>query len=192
MKTERIEVFGISVGNLDEAVALFPDLFGVRFHAFSFGEDVEVKVGPVDATDLAPLGVGKTRIAIDSTGFFELIESDPAVGQIGFHNIHFKVDDIEQSKIEMRKRGIRLIVDIAVWRAARSHLSSGRFAWDPRVPRPIRRAKHGGSSPAAQKECARTNARGAMNPCCLMSSPCSTKRLANLPPSRSDLPVSRI
>ena len=114
MKVERIEVLGINVTDLQKATALFSKLFGIEFRSFDFGREVKVHAMPVDAPDVAPLNQATTRIAIDPTGFLELIQTSPALGPDGFRNIHFKVDDIEAAKAEMRSHGIRLITDIRV------------------------------------------------------------------------------
>ena len=52
------------------------------------------------------------KVALDKTGFLELIEWNPPVEKEGLSNIHFKVPDLEQAKAEMKRQGIRLVEEI--------------------------------------------------------------------------------
>jgi hypothetical protein len=53
-----------------------------------------------------------TKVALDRTGFLELLESTPPVEKEGLDNIHLKVPNLEQAKAEMKREGIRLIEEI--------------------------------------------------------------------------------
>lgn len=109
MKIERMEVVGINVTDLDAARSRFSELLGVDFTPFTFGEDVPVERFETDVADAATASFAGTRIAIDPTGYLELVEV-PA-GSEGFRNMHFKVTDLDEAKAELRAKGIRMVVD---------------------------------------------------------------------------------
>lgn len=114
MKVERMEVVGVNVKNLDQAMKVFSEILEVEFVDFRFGQDVKVQSAPTDAADVKTLSFKGTRIAIDPKGYMELIETTPATENEGFRNIHFKVPDIEEAKAELKRKGIRVIADTKV------------------------------------------------------------------------------
>jgi predicted enzyme related to lactoylglutathione lyase len=109
MKVEKIEVFGIDVKNLEKAMKFFSGAFGVEFQHFRLGRDIPVQSFPVDAGDAKAADQGSTRIAIDKSGYFELIESGNGNDREGARNIHFKVSDLGEAIEDMRRRGVRLV-----------------------------------------------------------------------------------
>lgn len=109
MKIERMEVVGINVTDLDAAMSTFTDLLGIEFRPFVFGQDVSVESYESDVPDAATAGFAGTRIAIDPTGYLELVEV--AGGAEGFRNMHLKVADLDAAKAELRAKGIRMVVD---------------------------------------------------------------------------------
>lgn len=114
MKVERMEVVGVNVKDLDKAMKLFSEILEIDFRAFRFGQDVKVESAATDAADAATLDFSGTRIAIDRTGYLELIQSTPATETEGFRNMHFKVSNLEEAKAELKAKGIRLIADTKV------------------------------------------------------------------------------
>lgn len=114
MQIERMEVVGINVQNLEKAMKVFSDILGISFRPFRFGVDVKVEAGPIDAADASTLSFAGSRIAIDPTGYLELIEATPAVETEGLRNVHFKVTDLEAAKVEMKAKGIRLVANTTV------------------------------------------------------------------------------
>jgi|SRR5690554_713031 len=114
MKVERMEVVGVNVKSLDMAMKLFSEILEIEFVDFRFGQDVKVQSGSTDVADAATLDLNGTRIAIDPTGYLELIETTPAMEHEGFRNMHFKVPDLEAAKAELKGKGIRLIADTKV------------------------------------------------------------------------------
>ena len=114
MKIERMEVVGINVKNLDQAIKVFSDILEVEFSDFRFGKDIQVQSLASDAADSATLSFDGTRIAIDPKGYLELIESTPATEQEGLRNVHFKVANLDDAKAEMKRKGIRMIADTRV------------------------------------------------------------------------------
>ena len=111
MKIERMEVVGIDVQNVEEAARLFEDLLGVKFRHCRFGIDVKPESGATQAEDPAAPDMNGIRLAIDPTGFLELVQTSSASAREGFRNLHFKVTDIEEAKAELKAKGIRLIAD---------------------------------------------------------------------------------
>lgn len=114
MKVERMEVVGINVKNLDQAMKLFSEILEVEFSDFRFGQDIRVQSATMEAADAATLSFSGTRIAIDPKGYFELIETAPATEREGLRNVRFKVPNLEEAKVEMKRKGIRLIADTKV------------------------------------------------------------------------------
>ena len=106
MKVEKIEVFGIDVKNLEKAMTFFSEVFNIEFQHFRL-----VQASAVDAQDAKQPDLSATRIAIDKSGFFELIETQPAPEREGNRNIHFKVSDIGEAKAELQRRGVRVVAD---------------------------------------------------------------------------------
>ncbi|MBI2831825.1 MAG: hypothetical protein HYX79_06175 [Chloroflexi bacterium] len=112
MKVEKLELVGLNVKNLDEAVKLYSDILGIDF-VYADLSKVKRKKAITEHADRAA-EERKTRYAMDRTGFMELVESTPPVEKEGVRNIHFKVPDLEQAKAEMKQKGIRLIADVTV------------------------------------------------------------------------------
>jgi catechol 2,3-dioxygenase-like lactoylglutathione lyase family enzyme len=108
MRIESMELLGVGVDDFDAAVKTFSGLLGLDFQVFTPGVDYElVDIGPVVEDDQPPV---RGRIAMDATGFFEIIEM-PGLRE-GFRNIHFRVDDIEAAIAHARKRGLRVVRDL--------------------------------------------------------------------------------
>lgn len=114
MKVERMEVIGVNVKDLDKAMQFFSEVLGIQFRHFKFGQDVKVEASPVDAADSKTLSFDGTRIAIDPTGYLELIQANPPTAQEGLRNMHFKVSDMDEAKAEMQRRGVRVVADTVV------------------------------------------------------------------------------
>lgn len=118
MDIERMEVQGINVKNLDEAMRFFSDLLGIEFVTWWEKIDRGVIKREVSYTEHADpnarAGTRKIKAAMDRTGFLELIETEPPTEKEGLNNIHFKVPDIEVAKAEMLKKGIRLVGDVHI------------------------------------------------------------------------------
>lgn len=111
MKIERMEVVGIDVQDIDKAARLFEDLLGIKFRHCRFGIDVMPQSGATQADDPAAPDLNGIRLAIDPTGYLELVQTSSASAREGFRNMHFKVTDIEEAKAELKAKGIRLIAD---------------------------------------------------------------------------------
>ena len=114
MKIERMEILGINVRDIDQAKALFSRVLGVEFLEYELGVDVAMEARGADEGDPHKLESGGTRIAIDRSGYIELIQTRPPVDQDGFRNIHFKVDDMAAAMHHMDGLGLRVAADLRV------------------------------------------------------------------------------
>ncbi len=113
MKIERIENIGIYVKNLDEAVKLFSEIFGVTLVDITEVGNAKRKRRMTEHADRSVEEIS-TRKAIDRTGFFQLVEKIPSTGKEGPFSIHFKVSNLKEAKAEMERKGIPLITDVLI------------------------------------------------------------------------------
>ncbi|MDD2201303.1 MAG: methylmalonyl-CoA epimerase [Firmicutes bacterium] len=99
---KSVDHIGIAVSNLDEALELYTDTFGLELQGTEVVEEQKVKV--------AFLPIGDTEI--------ELLESTDPEGPIakfiekrgqGIQHIALRVEDIDAALDRMRAKGIRLI-----------------------------------------------------------------------------------
>ncbi len=102
MNITHIEHIGIAVENMDEAIAYYENVLGLKCYAIEEVSDQKVKT--------AFFMVGQTKI--------ELLESTSPDGPIGkhiekrgpgLHHLAFAVDDVAQSLEEAEDKGMRLI-----------------------------------------------------------------------------------
>jgi methylmalonyl-CoA/ethylmalonyl-CoA epimerase len=99
---EKLDHIGIAVRDLDQAIKLYKDVFGIEPNLVYESAYTKAKI--------AFIPLGETRI--------ELIQpSNPesVVGKFlekkgeGIHHISFKVNDVDQSLIEIESKGVQLI-----------------------------------------------------------------------------------
>jgi methylmalonyl-CoA/ethylmalonyl-CoA epimerase len=99
---EKLDHIGIAVKDLDQAIKLYKDVFGI--------EPSLVYESAYTKAKIAFIPIGETRI--------ELIQpSNPesVVGKFlekkgeGIHHISFKVKDVDQSLMEIESKGVQLI-----------------------------------------------------------------------------------
>ena len=102
MKPTHIEHIGIAVKNLDEAIRLYEDVYGLKCYAMEEVADQKVKT--------AFFMVGQTKI--------ELLQSTDPEGPIGkfiekkgegVHHIAFAVNGLQDQLTAMEAKGIQLI-----------------------------------------------------------------------------------
>lgn len=102
MKPSHIEHLGIAVNNLENAIALYENVFGLKCYNIEEVSDQKVRT--------AFLMIGDTKI--------ELLESTDPEGPIGkfiekrgegIHHIAFAVRDIEAHLKHAEEQGVRLI-----------------------------------------------------------------------------------
>jgi len=102
MNISHIEHIGIAVENLDEAVAFYEKVYGLKCYAMEEVPDQKVKT--------AFFKVGQTKI--------ELLESTDPEGPIGkfitskgqgIHHLAFCVDNVGEALENVEDKGVRLI-----------------------------------------------------------------------------------
>ena len=102
MNFTHIEHIGIAVKNLDESIKFYEDVFGLKCYAIEEVADQKVKT--------AFFQIGQTKI--------ELLESTDPEGPIGkfiekrgegIHHIAFATKRLEESLIQLKEKGIKLI-----------------------------------------------------------------------------------
>lgn len=109
MKIDRMELLGVVVTDLDEAVERYTRLFGLTFHIFTPGESYPL-ADAIEINDRAAQIPAGGRIAMDTSGMFELIELPDQTP--GFRNIHYRVDDIEAAKAHFIAEGMTVVRDL--------------------------------------------------------------------------------
>lgn len=109
MKIDRMEILGVVVNDLEEAVERYSRVFGVEFRVFTPGESYPLAdaIAINDAAAQIPSG---GRIAMDTSGMFELIELKDQ--EPGFRNIHYRVDNIEEAKAHFIAEGMTVVRDL--------------------------------------------------------------------------------
>lgn len=109
---ESMQLLGVVVDDLDVAVARYRELFGLDFVIFTSGVDYAVvPTSTVAGVDHRPLAAN-SRIALDMSGTFELIEIPGAAE--GFRNIHFRVSDAEAAMVTLQSRGLTVVRDVRI------------------------------------------------------------------------------
>lgn len=105
MKPTHIEHIGIAVANLDESIAYYEEVMGLKCYAIEEVADQKVRT--------AFFKLGETKI--------ELLESTDPEGPIGkfiekkgpgIHHLAFAVSKVEESLKHAAKKGVRLIDDV--------------------------------------------------------------------------------
>lgn len=126
MKLERMELVGLEVSDLDAAIAEFSELLDTEFIRIEFDGTVDIEELPADEPPHA--ATTRMSMAMDKTGYLELLQAHPPTTRERVRNVHFKVDDIESAIVEMRAKGYRLVQNMriggmreAVWGAREAH-----------------------------------------------------------------------
>ncbi len=103
----RFDRVTINVKNLEKAKSFFSELLETTF------EDVpeEIAKGKIKLEFTPDDREFKFRFAVSPMGI-ELIETDPPVEVEGLRNVTWRVDDIQQAKEEMKRRGIAHVLDL--------------------------------------------------------------------------------
>lgn len=114
MKLERMELVGLEVSDLETAMQEFGDLLGVEFIRMDFDESSDIEYLPTDGDPRAL--AADMSMAMDTSGYLELMQSHPPTTRERVRNIHFKVDDIESAIEEMRSKGHRLVANMRIGR----------------------------------------------------------------------------
>ena len=124
-KLEAIELVGVVVNELDAAVARYSELFGLDFLVFTPGVDYAVSAASTTSGDPDRSLPKNGRIALDTSGMFELIEI-PGVAE-GFRNIHFRVTDMDAAVGELGELGLTVVRDLQIGLAREVIFDSGEL-----------------------------------------------------------------
>ncbi|OGP94303.1 MAG: hypothetical protein A2157_02110 [Deltaproteobacteria bacterium RBG_16_47_11] len=102
----KLDRMTINVKNLEEAKRFFSELLETTF------EDMpeEMVKGRQKIEISPPAPDFKFRFAVSPIGI-ELFETDPPVAVEGVRNVTWRVENIEQAREEMKKRGIERVFD---------------------------------------------------------------------------------
>jgi len=101
---EKLDHIGIAVKDLDEAMKLYKDAFGIEPSLIYESSYTEAKI--------AFFPIGEVRIEL-----IQPCKRDSVMGRFlekkgeGIHHIAFKVEDIENTLSELKKKGIQLVDD---------------------------------------------------------------------------------
>ncbi|RLI04587.1 methylmalonyl-CoA epimerase [Candidatus Bathyarchaeota archaeon] len=99
---KKISHIGIAVKNLDEAIKLYQEVFGLKVENIEVVEEQKVRI--------AFIPIGESRI--------ELLESTDPEGPIakfienrgeGIQHIAFETDNVENELTKLKEKGLRLI-----------------------------------------------------------------------------------
>lgn len=112
MEIERMELVGLEVADLDAAMEEFGSLLGVEFVRVDLTGSGVVEHLPAD--EPIPDQEVSMSVAIDRTGYLELIQTFPPTTRERVRNIHFKVADIDAAIAHMRDHGHRLVSNVRI------------------------------------------------------------------------------
>jgi methylmalonyl-CoA/ethylmalonyl-CoA epimerase len=99
---EKLDHIGIAVKDLDQAIKLYKDVFGI--------EPSLVYESAYTKAKIAFIPMGETRIEL-----IQPFNPESVVGKFlekkgeGIHHISFKVKDVDQSLMEIESKGVQLI-----------------------------------------------------------------------------------
>jgi methylmalonyl-CoA/ethylmalonyl-CoA epimerase len=101
-KIGKIQEVVIAVENAKDAVALFEDLFGLKF-------DIQWSM-PNENMNVKAAQIGDTQLhLIESTSNDGVIAKFINIHGQGLHHIAFKVDNLKNWVIRLKEKGVRLI-----------------------------------------------------------------------------------
>ena len=102
MKVEKLDRVAMNVEDLDKAIAFFSDLLGITFDKLPSPPGMRSQVA------ISPSGLELLEMGL------EALEDQTPIQKEGVYCFHFKVDNLEQAKEEMKKKGVRLIREITL------------------------------------------------------------------------------
>lgn len=112
---EPMPLVGVAVANFDEEIERYSELFGVEFKTFIAGVDYALEYESSGATDTSAQLPPQTRLAVDTSDLFELVDLPGAAE--GIRNIHYRVTDLDQATAHFRSKGLTLLHIVHAGRA---------------------------------------------------------------------------
>lgn len=101
MKLQRLEHVGVVVKNLDNSIAFFRDVLGLRLGEIEYLEEHKIKIA------LLPLGETMVELIEDQDGHGPYSRFVAEKGE-GVHHLCFEVGDINAALDELRRAGADL------------------------------------------------------------------------------------
>lgn len=102
MNVTRVDHIGIAVKNLDEMVKWYEETLGVKAHGTEIVEEQKVKVA------FLPIGESELELLEDTTGDGPVAKFIEKNGE-GIQHIALRVDNIEETLVELKAKEVRLI-----------------------------------------------------------------------------------
>ena len=102
MNVTRVDHIGIAVKNLDEMIKWYEDTLGVKAHGTEIVEEQKVKVA------FLPIGESELELLEDTTGDGAVAKFIEKNGE-GIQHIALRVDNIEETLVELKAKEVRLI-----------------------------------------------------------------------------------
>lgn len=102
MKVTRVDHIGIAVKNLDEMVKWYEETLGIQAHGYETVEEQKVKVA------FLPIGDSELELLEDTTGDGPVAKFIEKNGE-GVQHIALRVDNIEETLVELKAKEVRLI-----------------------------------------------------------------------------------
>ena len=102
MKVTRVDHIGIAVKNLDEMVKWYEETLGIKAHVYETVDEQKVKVA------FLPIGESELELLEDTTGDGPVAKFIEKNGE-GVQHIALRVDNIEETLVELKAKELRLI-----------------------------------------------------------------------------------
>ena len=102
MKVTRVDHIGIAVKNLDEMVKWYEETLGIQAHGYETVDEQKVKVA------FLPIGDSELELLEDTTGDGPVAKFIEKNGE-GVQHIALRVDNIEETLVELKAKEVRLI-----------------------------------------------------------------------------------
>ena len=102
MKVTRVDHIGIAVKNLDEMVKWYEETLGIEAHGYEVVDEQKVKVA------FLPIGESELELLEDTTGDGPVAKFIEKNGE-GVQHIALRVDNIEETLVELKAKEVRLI-----------------------------------------------------------------------------------
>ncbi|WP_035588892.1 methylmalonyl-CoA epimerase [Hippea jasoniae] len=99
---KKIDHIGVAVKDLDEAVRLYRDVFGLKLLEIEEVESQKVKVAKFD---IGGVHIELLQPTADDSPIKKFIDKK---GE-GLHHIAYEVDDIEEQLSQLKQKGVKLI-----------------------------------------------------------------------------------
>lgn len=104
---EPMPLLGVVVDNFEDEIARYEAIFGVEFKVFTAGVDYVLQYEPSAGGDTSAPLPAQTRLAVDTSDLFELVEIPGAPE--GIRNIHYRVEELDVAIAHFVSQGLELV-----------------------------------------------------------------------------------